>query len=92
MSAAVRGLGHTSPDGWGSGPTRPVRAHGRVMSISATLQFWTETIGLLLGGVTLATLGVRPGALALAGVALAAGLIGMTIVSARPGGDVSRVT
>ena len=92
MSAAVRGLAHTSPDRWGSGPTRPVRAHGRVMSISATLQFWTETIGLLLGGVTLATLGVRPGALALAGVALAAGLIGMTIVTALPGGDVSRVT
>ena len=33
-----------------------------------------------------------PDALALAGVALAAGLIGMTIVTARPGGDVSRVT
>jgi hypothetical protein len=74
------------------GPTHPVHAHGRVMSISATLQFWTETIGLLLGGVTLAALGVRLGALALAGVALAAGLIGMTIFSARPGGDVSRVT
>ena len=70
----------------------PMHAHGRIMSISATLQSWTETIGLLLGGVTLATLGVRPGALALAGVALAAGLIGMTIFSARPGGDVSRVT
>jgi MFS family permease len=70
----------------------PLQAHGRVMSISATLQSWTETIGLLLGGVTLAALGVCPGALVLAGVALAAGLIGMTIVTARPGGDVSRVT
>jgi hypothetical protein len=62
------------------------------MSISATLRSWTETIGLLLGGVTLTALSVRPGALVLAGVALAAGLIGMTIVTARPGGDVSRVT
>ena len=69
-----------------------MHAHGPVMRISATLQSWTETIGLALGGVALATLGVRPGALALAGVALAAGLIGMTIVTARPGGNVSRVT
>jgi hypothetical protein len=30
----------------------PVHAHGRVMSISAMLQSWTGTIGLLLGGVT----------------------------------------
>jgi hypothetical protein len=28
------------------------------MSISATLQSWTETIGLAFGGVTLAILGV----------------------------------
>ena len=69
-----------------------MHAHGPVMSISATVQSWTETIGLALGEVTLATLGVRPGALAPAGVALAAGLIGMTIVTARPGGNVSRVT
>ena len=62
--------------------------HGRVMSIIATLQPWTETIGLLLGGVTRAA----PDGPALAGVALAAGLIGMTVVTARPGGDVSRVT
>ena len=60
-----------------------MHAHGRVMSISATLQSRTETIGPALGGVTLAVLGVRPGALALAGVALAAGLIGMTVVAAR---------
>jgi len=62
------------------------------LSISATLQSWTEAIGLALGTVTLAALGVRAGSLTLAGVALAAGLIGMTIVTARPGGDVSRVT
>lgn len=30
----------------------PIHAHGRIMSISATLQSWTETIGLPLGGVT----------------------------------------
>jgi hypothetical protein len=34
--------------------------------------------------VTLAALGARPGALALAGVALAAGLIGMAIATAQP--------
>jgi hypothetical protein len=37
------------------------------MSISATLQSWTEAIGLPLGGVTLAALGVRPEALVRAG-------------------------
>jgi MFS family permease len=62
----------------------PVDAHGRVMSISATLQSWTETVALPLAGLTLAALGVRPGALALAGVAIAAGLIGMAIAAARP--------
>ena len=40
-----------------------MHAHGRVVSVSATLQFWTETIGLPPGGVTLAAIGVRPGAL-----------------------------
>jgi hypothetical protein len=70
----------------------PMDAHGRVMSISATLQSWTESIALPLGGLTLAALGVRAGSLALAGVALAAGLIGMAIATARPAGDVSRVT
>jgi MFS family permease len=70
----------------------PMHALGRVMGISATLQSWTEIVGLPLGGVTLAALGVRPGALALAGVALAAGLIGTVIATARPAGDVSRVT
>jgi hypothetical protein len=70
----------------------PMNAHGRVVSISATLQSWTETIALPLGGLTLAAVGVRAGSLTLAGVALAAGLIGMTIVTVRPGGDVSRVT
>ena len=70
----------------------PMHARGRIMSISATLQSWTETIGLPLGGVALAALGVRPAALVLAGVALAAGLIGMAIATALPADDVSRVT
>jgi MFS family permease len=57
----------------------PVHAHGRVMGVAATIQAWTETIGLPLGGVTLAALGVRPGAVALAGVAIAAGLAGLWV-------------
>jgi len=44
-----------------------MNAHGRVVSISATLQSWTETIALPLGGLTLAALGVRAGSLTLAG-------------------------
>jgi MFS family permease len=55
--------------------TAPVHTHGRVMSVSATVQSWVETIGVPLGGVTVAALGVRPGAFALAGVAIVAGLI-----------------
>ncbi|MGH3228831.1 MAG: MFS transporter [Streptosporangiaceae bacterium] len=62
----------------------PVDAHGRVMSISATLQSWTETIAFPLGGLTLAALGVRAGALTLAGVATAAGLTGLAVVIAHP--------
>ena len=60
----------------------PRHAHGRVMSISATLQAWTETIAVGVGGVLLASLGIRPGALALAGVTVAAGLTGLAIVTA----------
>jgi predicted MFS family arabinose efflux permease len=59
----------------------PGHAHGRVMSISATLQAWTETIGLPVAGLVLAALGVRPGALALAGVAIAAGLTGLAVLA-----------
>jgi predicted MFS family arabinose efflux permease len=54
----------------------PARARGRVMGVSATLQSWVGTIGLPLGGVTLAGLGIRAGALALAAVAVAAGMVG----------------
>lgn len=60
----------------------PAHAHGRVMGLSATLQSWVGTIGLPLGGVTLAGLGIRPGALALAAVAAASGALALTI--ARP--------
>jgi MFS family permease len=52
----------------------PMHAHGRVMGVTATVQSWVEAIGLPLGGVTLAALGIRVGALALAGVAVAAGV------------------
>ena len=62
-----------------------MHAHGRVMSISATLQSWTETIGLAArrGDPGRPRRPPRALALALAGVALAAGLIGMTVVAAR---------
>lgn len=63
----------------------PVHAHGRVMSLNATLQSWVETIGLPAGGVTLAALSLRPGALALAGVAAAAGMAGLAAVIAHAG-------
>ena len=51
----------------------PVRAHGRVMGVAATVQSAGDTIGLPLAGATLAALGVRAGAVALAAVAVAAG-------------------
>lgn len=55
----------------------PAHAHGRVMSVTATVQSWVETIALPLGGVTLAAAGIRAGALVLAGVAVVAGLAGL---------------
>jgi MFS family permease len=51
----------------------PVQAHGRVMGVTATIQSATDTIGQPLGGVTLAALGIRAGALSLAGVSVLAG-------------------
>jgi hypothetical protein len=54
----------------------PAHAHGRVLSVAATLQSWVETLALPLAGLTLAALGVRVGALALAGVAAAAAAVG----------------
>ena len=67
----------------------PVHAHGRVMSVTATLQSWVETLALPLGGVTLAAAGVRAGALILAGVTVAAGLSGLAgaaLARGRSGG------
>jgi predicted MFS family arabinose efflux permease len=52
----------------------PVSAHGRVMGVTATIQSGVETAGLPLGGVTLTALGIRAGALTLAGAAVAAGI------------------
>jgi hypothetical protein len=71
----------------------PIAAHGRVMGVNATIQSWVEVIGLPLGGVTLAALGFRAGALALAGISVAAGLIGLGVIRAHqlgPDPDPSR--
>ncbi len=51
----------------------PVRAHGRVMGVAATIQSAADTIGLPLAGAVLAAVGVRAGAIVLAAVAVAAG-------------------
>jgi len=53
------------------------------MSLNATIQSWVETIALPLGGVTLAVLGIRAGALVVAGVSVAAGLVCLGVVTAR---------
>jgi MFS family permease len=63
----------------------PGYAHGRVMSVTATLQSWIETIGLPVGGLTLSAVGVRVGASLLAGVAVAAGLAGLARRVSRGG-------
>jgi predicted MFS family arabinose efflux permease len=52
----------------------PVAVHGRVMGVQAAIQSWVETAGLPLGGAVLAALGLRAGAVALAGVPVLAGL------------------
>jgi hypothetical protein len=51
------------------------------MSVTATVQSWAETASLPLGGVTLAALGVRAGAVVLAGIPIAAGLSGLAWVN-----------
>ncbi len=61
----------------------PVQAHGRVMGVNATVQSWVETAALPLGGATMAGLGIRVGALVLAGVAVAAGLAGLGAATSR---------
>ena len=64
----------------------PVHAHGRVMSVIGTVDSWVETVGLPLGGVTLGLLGIRAGALALAGVAVVTGTVcfGPAVVQKYP--------
>jgi DHA3 family macrolide efflux protein-like MFS transporter len=49
-------------------------AHGRVLSLSSSVESIAETIGLAVAGPTIAILGVRTGALALAAVPIVAGL------------------
>jgi MFS family permease len=63
----------------------PVHAHGRIMGMSAAIRSWVETIGLPLGGVTLAGLGIRAGGLALSGVAIAAGIACLVLVAGHGG-------
>jgi MFS family permease len=64
----------------------PVHAHGRIMGVTGTIQSAAETIGQPLAGVTLAALGIRAGALGLAGVSVVTGMICFvtaTMVSSR---------
>lgn len=62
----------------------PVRAHGRVMGVTAALGSWTETAALPLGGMVLAAAGVRAGALALAGVTVVIAATCLALVTAHP--------
>jgi hypothetical protein len=49
-------------------------AHGRVLSLSSSVESIAETIGLAVAGPAIAILGVRPGAFALAAVPVVVGL------------------
>jgi MFS family permease len=53
----------------------PIHTHGRVMALRGTLQAAVETLSLPLAGVALAALGIRPGAILLAAVAVTGGLL-----------------
>ena len=61
----------------------PANAHGRIMGITGTIQSAADTIGQPLGGVLLVALGIQAGALGLASVSLAAGLICLVFVTRR---------
>lgn len=63
----------------------PPHAHGRVMALSSALQSASDTIGLPLAGPALAFLGIRAGALGLAGVAVVSGLAGLLAQAKRSG-------
>ncbi len=69
-----------------------MHAHGRVMGVNATVQSGVETAALPLGGATVAGLGIRPGALVLAGGAAAAGLAGLGAATSRTRRAAGRVT
>ena len=49
-------------------------AHGRVFALDSAVGSIAEVIGLAIAGPAIAVLGVRPGALALAALPIAAGL------------------
>ena len=59
----------------------PVQLHGRIMGVTGTIQSAADTIGQPLAGVTLAALGIRAGALGLAGVSVVTGTICLVIVA-----------
>jgi MFS family permease len=59
----------------------PVHAHGRIMGVAGTIQSAADTAGQPLAGVTLAAIGIRAGALSLAGVTIATGTIFLTAAS-----------
>ena len=54
------------------------------MGVITTVESAASTLGLPVAAVTLAVFGIMPGALALAAVASAAGIIGL-LVTAAPG-------
>ncbi len=62
----------------------PVQAHGRIMGVTGTIQSAADTIGQPLAGVTLAALGIRVGALGLAGVSVAAGMVCFVTAATTP--------
>jgi MFS family permease len=53
----------------------PADKLGRVMGVISTAESATETVGMPLAGVLIAVAGIRPGALALAAVAVVAGAV-----------------
>jgi MFS family permease len=67
----------------------PQQAHGRIMGVTTAVNSWVETLALPLGGVTLAALGTRAGAVTLAGVAVLAGLIYLPFAARHEPGQIT---
>ena len=67
----------------------PQQAHGRIMGVTTAIGSWVETLGLPLSGVTLGALGIRAGAVVLAGVAVVAGLTYLTVAAIPREGQVT---